>query len=287
MQNPNFNENRFIDLREFLSGSLLLEPYKEEVGHFLGEQFLIAVELWQDGRVEEALPIFDELYEITPNFFIHKFIRLGDRIENEESHELLSELDKIDYNRFIENLDKFFYKLARAILYFKQLDIDEAIDECREAISIIKDFSPIYILLGDCLMLRNNYHEAIKNYKIALKANYKINHVKANLAYAYLMLHKDRKARKLFKEVVDEFPDNFKIQYNMALSYLRKKKYDLTLKYLDRVEKLNQDFSGLHLTRGGVYLKQNKLEEAIKSFQKASELGSENAENILKKLMSK
>ncbi len=287
MENPDFERHSFINLQEFLKGSRLLEPYKEEVRQYFGEQFLIAVRLWQDDKLDEALSIFDNVYEFYPNFFIHKFIRLADRIKHEDSEALLAELDTTDYHKFPENLDKFFYKLSRALLYFKQFDIDECINECEQTISINKFFAPVYIMLGDCLLLRYRYKEAIKVYQTALRSNYKTDHSKANLAYAYFRLNKNRRARKLFQSIVDQFPENHKIQYNMALCYLRARKHDLALYYLDRVEKINPDFSGLHLTRGGIYLKQGKMDKAIKSLEKATNLGSANAENLLKNITQK
>ena len=45
----------------------------------------------------------------------------------------------------------------------------------------------------------------------------------------------------------------------MALCYSRTRKFDEAHKYLDRVEKINADFTGLHLTRGGLFLKQKKI----------------------------
>ncbi len=277
-------ENNFIDFKEILKNSRFLYPYKEQIGYYLGEQFLTAVNLFKEDTIDEALLIFDSLYLISENFFIHHFIRLVERIRIEESEKLLEELNQLDPNDFVENLDKFLYHLSKASLFFKQLDFDECLDECKTAINYIVDFSPIYLMIGDCLMIRNNYQEAIENYKKALKGNYKINNAKANMAYAYLMLHKNWKARKYFKQIVDEFPDNYKVQYNMALCYLRKKKYKLALEFLNRVEKINSNFSGLHLTRGGIYLKLKQIEKAKESLNKAVQFGSNNALKILEKL---
>jgi Tfp pilus assembly protein PilF len=53
---------------------------------------------------------------------------------------------------------------------------------------------------------------------------------------------------------------------------------------LNRVEKINSNFSGLHLTRGGIYLKLKQIEKAKESLNKAVEFGSNNALKILEKL---
>ena len=278
---------QFIDLKDFVTKSGILSPYKEEVFHFYGEQFIKAVDLWREGENDQALLIFDDVYEVFPHFFIHKFIRLEQRIRHESSEDLLDEFNEIDPTIFPQTLDKFFYHFAKALVYFKQFDVADCIKECMTSLQLVNDVSPVYIMLGDCLMLKRDYREAIKFYKFALRANYKINHVKANMAYAYLMLKKTRRATKFFSEIVDEFPDNYKVQYNMALCYLRKNKLDLALNYLKKVEVLTPNFDGLYLTFGGIYLKQKKQDAAIEALQKAVELGNQNALKILNNLNNK
>lgn len=285
MNSPSGNNFEFIDLSQFLKGSLLLEPYKETIGHFYGEQLQIAVDLWRQGRIEEALPIFDDVYEIYPNFFIHKFIRISLRINDTDPEEILSELAELPYNDFVANLDKFLYHVTKAFAHFKLFDLDDCIESCKKSLHYIIDFTPIYLLLADSLIIRYHFSESIKYYKTVIKlGDYKSDSAKANLAYAYLQMKKTRKSSRLFQQVVDKFPDNYKIQYNMALCYVRNRNYTKAHKYLDIVETLNAEFSGLHLTRGGIYLKQKKQAEAIHSLKQAALLGSTQASNLLEKL---
>jgi hypothetical protein len=111
-------ENNFIDFKEILKNSRFLYPYKEQIGHYLGEQFLTAVNLFKEDKIEESLLLFDSLYLISENFFIHHFIRLVERIRIEESEKLLKELNQLDPNDFVENLDKFLYHLSKATLFY-------------------------------------------------------------------------------------------------------------------------------------------------------------------------
>lgn len=285
MKPPSDNNFEFIDLSEFLKGSLLLEPYKETIGHFYGEQFMIAVDLWHQGRVQEALLIFDDVYEAFPNFFIHKFIRISKIIKYVDPEEVLLELEELHYNDFEENLDKFLYHVVKAVAQFRLFDMDDCIESCSKSLNYITDFTPIYLLLADSLIIRYKFSESVKHYKTVIQlGDYKTDNARANLAYAYLQLKKNRKARNLFQNVVDKFPSNYKIQYNMALCYFRTKKYHKAHDYLDIVEKLNPKFSGLHLTRGGLFLKQKKKADAIESLKQAEQFGSANATLILKQL---
>lgn len=201
MNNPSGEDFKSIDLSEFLKGSLLLEPYKETIGHFYGEQLLIAVDLWQQDRIDEALPIFDNVYDIFPTFFIHKFIRISRNIKDLVPEELLAELAELPYKDFAENLDKFLFHLAKALAQFKMFDMDDCAASCKKAIEFIVDFTPIYLLLADSLIIRYKYLESIEYYKVVVKfGDYKNDSATANMAYAYLNLKKNRKARKLFKK---------------------------------------------------------------------------------------
>jgi tetratricopeptide (TPR) repeat protein len=275
----------FINLTDFLKGSLLLHPYKEALGHFYGQRLLIATTLWHEGKIDEALPIFDEVYEIWPNFFLHKFIRIAEQFHAMDPESILEELATLPYDDYVESLDKFLYHLTRAVAQFQLFDLDDCIDSCKKALNYIDDVTPVYLLLADSLILRYQFAEALVYYKKVIKfGDFKVDNAKANLAYAYLRLKKNRKARILFQGVVHKFPENYKIQYNMALCYVRRRAYKKALSYLDIVEKLNSDFTGLHLTRAGVYLKLRQQGLAIQCLKQAEALGSPEASAILRKL---
>lgn len=287
MRSNSDNNFEYLDLAEFLKNSRLLKPYKESISHFYAEQFLIAIELWNQGKSEEALPIFDDVYAVYPHFFIHKFIRLSKRLSLEDPEIILKELEGLHYSKFNYNLDKFLFLLLKASAQFKLFDMDDCIETCEKAIELITDFTPIYLILADSLVIRYRFSEAVKYYKKVLKlGNYMTDNAKANLAYSYLRLNKNWKARRLFCKIVDTFPTNYKIQYNMALCYVRNRDYKKALVYLNNTESLNPEFSGSYLTKGGVYLKLNMPTEAIEAFKKAELLGNNEATKMLNKLSS-
>lgn len=52
--------------------------------------------------------------------------------------------------------------------------------------------------------------------------------------------------------------------------------------YLNRAEALEKNFAGIYLTRGSIYYKQRKLEQAFQDFRRAKALGSSKADRFLR-----
>lgn len=275
-----------LDLKEVLRHSGIFADHKEELGPFYSQQFQHAVELWQNGQYVDALPVFDSIYKVYPHFFVHRFIRMVDRLPSVGPEALLAELTSIDVHLFPERMDRFLFHFLKAGLYFMLLDIEDCIASCKEAMALIVDVAPVYIMLGDCYALRGRYTEAISTYKIAKGVAYYQAHIHANIGYAYLMLGKYRRATRYFLKVVDVFTDNDKLQFHMAQCYVKRKKYKLALVYLDRAELLHPNNAGIYYTRGFVLLQQKNRALAITTLQKAVELGSQQAGLLLEKLQS-
>ncbi|MEN8121391.1 MAG: tetratricopeptide repeat protein, partial [Bacteroidota bacterium] len=124
----------------------------------------------------------------------------------------------------------------------------------------------------------------VPHYKFAVKSELFGNEAKANLAYCYLVLKKTRKAKRLFKELVDIFQNNYKIQYNMALCYSRLKKREKALIYLNRAANLESGFGGIYLTRGHIHLIMGNKELAKKDLERAKSLGSSQSDKLMKRL---
>lgn len=68
----------------------------------------------------------------------------------------------------------------------------------------------------------------------------------------------------------------------MALCYSRTWRRKNALDYLNRAEALEKNFAGIYLTRGSIYYKQRKLEQAFQDFRRAKALGSSKADRFLR-----
>ncbi|ONI45833.1 hypothetical protein AN641_03030 [Candidatus Epulonipiscioides gigas] len=126
-------------------------------------------------------------------------------------------------------------KVVKGILLFKNDELKPAIELYESLIK--EDSSPqLYEILGILLNNYEDYEKARDFSKMALEKYPDNNIIKENLATSYFYLYEDKKARKLYKELM-----NFDVTYPEPYYYYARiafldERYNLALKYIEIAE---------------------------------------------------
>lgn len=261
-----------LDLKKFLRDSKLLQPHKESVEGFIGDFFWNALKYWESDPEKAYKNAREYVSHVEKSIFLD-FMYLIDSIGSMEHDDILNEVLKLE-SRVFYDFDRELLRLPKAVGLFYQMDMDDCIVECNKTIEFLGDQPELNLLIANCQAIKLRFTEAIPFYRKALASKIYMNQVKANLAYCYLMIKKNRKARKYFKQVVDVYAENYKVQYNMALCYTRIKRNKKALIYLNRAENIEKEFSGIYATRGHVNMMLGNKNQAKKDLKRAKELGN-------------
>ena len=244
----------------------------DEIGDYINRKYY-----------NEAILKCHELSELTPqsNFGdLFKAMILSSQKSYFESDEIIKELEENKTSILEEELKFFILACNR----FYSNDYLKSISYCDRTIKINKNNRLIYLIRGMANAQVGIYKIAIRDFKLALKEKFEVKSLKANLAYCYLRNKNNFKALFLFQQVVKFFPDNYLVNYNTGLSYNRFKLRRKAIKYLNRTEELQPNFSGTYLTRGYIYLKMGKKQDAYNDLMKAKKLGcNKNVDELVNK----
>ncbi|GAA3561433.1 tetratricopeptide repeat protein [Snuella lapsa] len=272
----------FLDLKRFLNHSFFLNPLKENYTDYLFQLLDRAVDEWENGETELAVQLCDEFTGQVKDIYIGEFLKLAIQLKEIDVEEKLSAFENINPDIFKTKLELVLFHFFKACLYFVNYDIDEARKECEKVISLENSLYYAYYIKAQCYALRELHHLAIPAYITSLKGNYRVDEIKANLAYSYLRNKDNWKALRLHKKIVDKFPENYKVQYNTGLCYKRFKKYRKAIKYFDRALKIHQSTPSFYLTRGRILMKIKEHEKAQNDLLIAASNNVPLAEDLLK-----
>lgn len=252
----------FINLNKFLKGSPLLNPLKGYFPAYLSQLLEFSIESWENENIEKALKYCDEFNTQSKDTIVGFLLAFVIKSSEYSTEQAINEFKKIKLKEKFSKNEKVLFHLIKGSLLFKNLDIDEAKNEFDIVIKLDKKEYSAYILRGQCNALRNRHYLAIPDFKIGLKENYKTNEIKANLAYSYLRNRDVWKSLVLHRMIVNKFPSNEKIQYNMGICYKRFKRYRTSIKYFNRAIELDETNGGFRITRARVLMKLKKHIEA-------------------------
>ena len=73
-----------------------------------------------------------------------------------------------------------------------------------------------YVNLGNILFYEEKFHEAINNYREALKRDPNTNNARANMGWAYWSLGRTDEARSAWQQVLQTAPDHPSAKAGMA-----------------------------------------------------------------------
>jgi tetratricopeptide (TPR) repeat protein len=105
----------------------------------------------------------------------------------------------------------------RAINYNKKEDYEEALQDCKKAIQLDKDFSEAYAVLGDVYSAQKLFPDAIKAYAGALKINVQDLDALIGRAYSLAQINDYKAAEKDYSKAIELSPDDSALYYSRAV----------------------------------------------------------------------
>jgi tetratricopeptide (TPR) repeat protein len=279
-------EFELIDLSLFAKEALRNIHFDETENKFILNLLERSIEAWDENNLINALKFSDDLTIVAPEMPLGIILNATLLLEHKEYDRSLSLLLKQDISDWDSKM-LFYYNLILSCLFFKKSNYRETIKYVSRAIEIDKKLYLAYYIRAIANASLGIHLLAIPDYKISLKAKYKTNEIKANLAYSYLRNGNDFMALILYRKLWRIFPNNYNVIYNTALAYLRFRRYKMALYFLDKSINLNIDFNGSYLTRGYIRFKLKNKIGAIEDLIIAQNMGSDKATVLLNKLLNK
>lgn len=112
-----------------------------------------------------------------------------------------------------------------------------------------------YYLQGNMAMAENKFKEALK-----VKRNHED---MVRLARVYFHQNQLEEAKKLYKEVLSENPENLDAMWGLAEYYLKENNIPEVEKYIKQVEAIDYKYPLLHYTKSRLYLLKGNKEKAL------------------------
>lgn len=236
--------------------------------------YLLAVALYQAGRVDESLESFDRAIRINPKkLSAHKdrgliLLRAGDfalaLTSFDRAIELEPRLAELHINRGIalKNLGR----------------IPEAIKSQRSAIALNPKSAQAHNNLGIALSLTDAKDAAIGSFKTAI--SFKPDYAEAyhNLGTALLELERFEEAVDPFQTAVKLKDDYIEAWSNLSLCFNKQSKNQEALGVLDQAVLLNGRNPVLHVNRGAILRELYHYNDALMDLRKAVQLDAKNPE---------
>jgi len=178
---------------------------------------------------------------------------------NEESirlHESI--IDEFPYNEIA------WFNLAVAYQGLKLYE--KSIDAYQYAIAIDDKFDYAYRNMGDALLRLRKYKEAIEALERVLELSRPEEVIFEAIGHCYHKLGKYPQARSYYKKATHINPDDSKLQYKVAVTYMLEKNWTSAIKHLETAMRIAKNVPDYNLAIGECMLQLNRIKEAIQYF---------------------
>lgn len=251
---------------------------------------LYAQYLLSKGMDEASFPVLREVLELDPTNTAARMILLGEAVRKEDYKEVIS-LCEAGVEASPDRLEFYFYL---AVGYVQAERTDEAIETCLNALKHVdKDskkevVSDFYAIMGDAYHTKKMNREAYAAYESALEHN--PDNIGALNNYAYYLSLERRdldKAEDMSYRTVKAEPTNATYLDTYAWILFEKGYYAEARLYIDDAMKNDGGKSADVVEHcGDIYYMTGEVEEALKYWQQALEMGSE-SETLPQKIEQK
>lgn len=178
---------------------------------------------------------------------------------NEESIKLHQQIiDDFPYNELA------WFNLGAAYQGLKLYE--KAIDAYQYAITIEEKFDYAYRNMGDAYLRLRKYKEAIEVLEKVLELSRPEDVIYEAIGHCYHRLGKYATARFNYKKAAHLNPDDSKLQYKVAVTYMLEKQWQNAIKHLDIAMRVHRNVPEYNLAMGESYANLNKFKEAIQYF---------------------
>ena len=238
---------------------------------------LYAQYLASKGMNKESVPVLNKVLDIDPANTAARMTLLGEAVRGEDYPEIIR-LCEAGVEANPDMLEFYFYL---AIAYNQAERADDALAICQKALThVTKDskkevVSDFYAIIGDILHTQDRDEEAYAAYDSALV--YNPNNIGALNNYAYyLSLERKNldKAEEMSYKTVKAEPQNATYLDTYAWILFEKGNYAQARLYIDQAMKSDEEKSAEVVEHcGDIYYMVNEVEQAVKYWQQALDMG--------------
>lgn len=145
----------------------------------------------------------------------------------------------------------------------------KALTNLRKAVEIIDDDSRFHNNLGMAYYFRGDVKRAIDHLERSISLDESNSDAKNNLASIYFAQNRDRKAEKLYREILKdlEYPKQFRVYYNLGLLAEKHGREDQAIKLFEKATKLNKTYCPAQYQLGVLSSKNHNYHQASIYFQ--------------------
>lgn len=214
--------------------------------------------------------------------------------------EIIISLEKIKQKSHINLQDKTSLDLFnQGNKFFAEKKYDEAISAFEQFLEKNPEFYLVYVNIGNCFIQKNELDkaaqefnkvlEAIKLEKDDLKGNEIATKAMAGMGEVYLRKGDFENAQKYIKKVLDDFPEDEHLTFNMGEIYFSNNKIDDAIHYYELSKQIKPEWGKPYLKLGYAYLNKGNFEKAKENLRIFIEVDPDSpdvqtAQNILKYL---
>lgn len=178
---------------------------------------------------------------------------------NEESIRLHQQIiEEFPYNELA------WFNLAAAYQGLKLYE--KAIDAYQYAVAIDEKFDYAYRNMGDAFIRLRKYKEAIESLEKVLELTRPEEVIYEAIGHCYQRLHKFAQARFNYRKASHMNPDDGKLHYKIALTYMNEELWESALKPLELAMRINRNVPEYYLAIGECAMQLGRLKEAIQHF---------------------
>jgi tetratricopeptide (TPR) repeat protein len=214
--------------------------------------------------------------------------------------EIIIALEKIEQTGHITSQDRTSLDLFnQGNEFFAEKKYDEAISAFEQFLEKYPGSYQVHINIGNCYIQKNELDKAaqefnkvlegIKPEKDDIRANEIATKAMAGIGEVYLLKGDFENAQKYIKKVLDNFPEDEHLTFNMGEIYFSNNKIDDAIHYYEQSKQINPKWGKPYLKLGYAYLNKGNFEKAKENLRIFIEVDPDSpdiqtAQNILKYL---
>jgi tetratricopeptide (TPR) repeat protein len=168
----------------------------------------------------------------------------------------------------------------RALDKVKAGDLQGALNDFDKAIEL-KPTAQIYFNRAYTKSLLEDYRGAIEDYNKTIEQEYRLAQALFERGYCKQQLEMNDEAIDDYSKAIKTDKNSFNAYNNRGVIYIIKKDYKAALKDLDQAIRIKPDFVSAYVSRGFARYESKNTKGACADWQKAKELGFEQADQIL------
>ena len=208
--------------------------------------------------------VFDAAFEL-----YEKALKINELMEEPDIKN--KDLVKSSYKRELINKTK---------LEISNDEFDSAIETCKRAIELDKNFLDAFYFTGIAYSKKNDNDMAIKSFEKAVSLD--PNHIDSwnNIGIAYEHQNNLEKAKQAYEKTLEINPDYYMAFYNIANIFKQNEEFDKAIENYTKATDLKPDLSKAWLFIGCSYFDKEDYKDALKYLEKAIKMDPNLAQDV-------